>query len=1209
MSVQFILGRSGTGKTSLCVNEIVEALLDGPPKADQRLLFLVPEQASYQAERAILADSRKGCLRHRGGRIRGYHRLEVVSFARLHFLLLGQLAARPELSQIGRQMLIHRLLRENSDKLQIFGNSAHWPGLGRQMAQTIRELHCYGKTQEDLDQFLAELQKADGIETGSGSLSQTTRQGPTQNLASADGPVKRGIALKFQDIALIFKEYLKAIEGRFLDPDVELNQLTQVLRDAPLGTGRKFIKGARLWVDGFSHFTGGQLEILSELLKQVEQAKIALCLDPGKIDVNNPAINVPQRVSLFNPTEKIYAQLFGMVKKCKLKLEQPVILKKAVRFSNSRPLAHVEKNFSSKRSSRISSEGKLRIVSAPDARSEVEFVARQIIYLVKGGEFRYRDIAVITPEVERYEHYARAVFEDYRIPFFIDKRKSLQEHPVVEVLCSALSLVGDDFSRSDIFSYLKTDLAGLDRYEVDLLENYCIAFGLRPEEWLSKRQWNFAAPKGVPDGSEQYRQASLRGDQDFDEGRINEIRSKVMEPILLLRQQLRDTNGLKAVGPDVFIRIVFDFLKRLCVPDKLSEWVEQANEQGEYSMADEHRQFYEKMVGIFDELVEVFGGQQMSSKDFLSILRSGFSQLTLAFIPPSLDQVLVGSIERSRHPDLKAAFLVGANQSQFPVPLAGGGVLTDEDREAAEGENFSLASKTEQRLMERQYLAYIAFTRPSDELFVSYPLADKKGSPEVRSQYVERLEGLFQDLQQEYTEAQPKQADKINSEAELAEFLSVELGRSSDGQAKEAQRQELYNLLDGVCEDEELARIGEKVNYAINYRNAPQLDKQVVDSLFGGDLESSATKIGTFAACPFKYFARYILKLEKRREFKLEPLDLGLFYHRVLDLLLKKLKEQKVNFTEVSEHELLGTLRGQIRELVEKDAFISNFTRHSAHNAFIINSATENLEFCALAIKQMVCAGSFKPTWSELGFGSVGGEKEYLGKYKVKLCDGRFVSLSGKVDRLDTTSINSEKVGIVFDYKRTESPFDWSHFYHGLNMQLPIYMLAALKGSNERYRIDKAGGGFFMPVEARPGKTELGEMEKKAEKFQYKARGILNGRYAMELDNSAYLNSVFYNFYVKKDGSPYGRYNDMGILEPERFEKLLSFTQDRIKEILEDTVSGRIEVSPYRLGMDSPCERCDYRSVCRFDWQINDYNPLEKLTKREVVERISKADG
>jgi ATP-dependent helicase/nuclease subunit B len=442
MAVQFILGRSGTGKTSYCIKAVVKALLE---PGEQPLILLVPEQASYQAERAILADKR----------IAGYNRLHVLSFDRLQFLLLGRNMARPALTRIAQQMVIQRILQDKSNELQVFGSSAGRSGLGRQIARTISELHSYAKTPDDISQLLKQFEKDEH-----NSLT----------------------ALKFADIGLIFSEYLKAVEDKFTNPDIQLAEVCQVVSKAD------FVKGAKLWVDGFAGFTTSELEILTELLKVVADAHIALCLDPSNIDLKNPDAGSIDPVGIFNPTERTYAELVERVKKCKLQLAQPAILEKAVRFSTCRQLAHIERNIFELKSERIPASDNIRVVSAPNARAEVRFVARQMLELVKEKDYRYRDIAVIASDIERYQHYIRACFNDYHIPFFIDRRKPLSQHPVVQLISSALQVVTGGFLHSDIFAYVKTGLVPVRGSDIDILENYCIAFGVNAGDWQSHSQ-------------------------------------------------------------------------------------------------------------------------------------------------------------------------------------------------------------------------------------------------------------------------------------------------------------------------------------------------------------------------------------------------------------------------------------------------------------------------------------------------------------------------------------------------------------------------------------------------------------------------------------------------------------------------------------------------------------------------------------------------
>ena len=1154
MSVRFILGRSGTGKTSYCVKAIVESLLAG---GEEPLILLVPEQATYQAERAILSDKR----------IAGYSRCRVLSFDRLGFLLRGKNTAMPALSRIGGQMIIQRILRERESELKVLGASVSRVGLGKTMADTVAELHRYAKTPEDVETLLVELEKDE------------------ENKAAA---------LKFADVGLVFREYLKFIEGRFIDPDMQLFQSCKAVAQAD------FVKGARLWVDGFAGFTTAEFIVLAELVKTVKEAQIALCLDASRIDLANADSGKIDPADLFNPTERTYAELLGIVKKCKIELAEPIILNEALRFSSCGALAHIERNIFEPRAAKYRAADNVRIAAAANRRAEVQFVARGILELVRQKGLRYRDIAVIASTLGEYQHYIRGSFDDYGIPFFIDERKTLNLHPLVQLVCSALAAVTGGFRREDIFAYLKTDLVPIERCEVDLLENYCVAFGINGDDWTDSREWHF-------EGVSQTHYFAFGGPKSeeephFDEQRINEIRQKAAAGLLELYSRLcPDGESGEPLSAVKFTKIVFDFLDKLRVTEQIDGWIEEAIGREDFATVDEHRQFYDKFVSIFDELVEVFGQQQIKCEDLIAIITSAFSQLTLAFIPPRLDEVLVGSIERSRHPDLKAVFLIGVTQKQFPSPVVRSSLLTDDDRFAAGAADFELASTVSQTLAERQYLAYIAFTRPSEFLYVTYPLADDKGRTIARSGFASELESLFEDLEEESIAEEQIGIEQIHNEGELADLLCSRLGKDVSASEQKMDGR-LSRLLEDMCSDEELAELGTKIVSAINYDNSAKLDEKLAAGLFGRRIKSSATRLSTFAACPYQFFARYILELEERKEFKFEPLDVGIFYHSVLDALLKRLNEEGKDFATIEDEQLVKLLREEISGIVRRDSFISNFVRHSKHNAFIIHSAGEVLEDCVLAIAAMVRAGSFRPIASEVVFGDVGNE---LGEYKLGLSDNRQLILRGKIDRLDIAELKGEKIGIVFDYKRRDKTFSWAKFYYGLDMQLPIYMLAVRAAGKSQYKIQDVVGAFYIPVETGLEKVELNKLSDEAEGFNRKAKGIFNGEYFQQLDSLTGSGwSKFYSFQISSKSGQYGNYGRSSALRPGDFEKVLRFAEGRIVELAQEIVSGKIDIAPYRIGTATPCGYCKYRPVCRFDWQVNDYRPLRSLMKEAVLEEI-----
>jgi len=1136
MAVRFILGRSGTGKTSHCIESISRALAGSDPA--ESLILLVPAQATYQAERAILGD----------GKIAGYSNLHILSFERLVFLLSGKSVAVPEISRIGQEMIIHKILRTNCDKLKIFSAAALTPGLAAKVAHTIIELHHCVKTPQDVSELAENLKQTD-------PNSITT--------------------VKFADIAAIYQQYLEFIDGKFVNPDIQLTIARKNIAHAD------FIKGARLWVDGFAGFGVQQRDLLAEMLKLVKESHIALCLDPALSDLKNLESANIETTALFSATHRTYIELTEIIKNCKLKTAEPIILDTPQRFRHSPVLAHIEKNlFCPDPDSPIEAKDDIQIIAAANIRAEVNYIACEILRLVKQQNYRFRDIAVIVSDMTGYQHYIEAGFGDYNIPFFIDRRKSLKAHPAVELIDSALQAAINGFASKDVLACLKTDLMGMGRYEVDMLENYCLAFNINGRDWLSEQAWSFAG----------------KDDKQFDQQRIDKIRRKAIEPLTKLKQCLWVNENSSDITSEQFCLAVFEFLSELQLAKQLQYWSTDSAE-------DRHLQLYEKLIGIFDELTEIFAAQPMNPADYASILSEALSKLTLACIPPTLDQVLIGSIERSRHPNLKAVFLAGVSQKQFPVPLSFEQLLSDEDRTAAEAQNFTLDGNLHQQLSDRQYLAYIAFTRPAHRLYITYPLTDASGGAIECSQFLSNLKLLFTDLTQVRSSNIEENIEDIHTPARLADMLCEKLGK--DNPTSHSQTATLVAMLQKLGNDPDLTRTAMLVNRGLDYKNTASLDAQITDKLFTGPFNCSASRLSSFAACPYQYFAKHILKLKKRKLFGLEPMDLGAFYHHVLDAVAKRLKKMGEDFATIDEDRLQKLCSEQVELLIQSDNSISNFVKHSAHNAYIIDSAAEILGDCVRAYAQMSRAGDFRLKASELVFG-----KQTDIQFRLTTDTGKEINLNGIIDRIDCVEVNGKTAAIIFDYKKTAKSFSWSRLYHGLDMQLAIYMLAIAGAKIADCKIDFAVGGFYLPIEASPEGATIDELDKYAKKFNYKAGGLFNGQFVNALEKKEKSGwSNYYNYFISKENSPYGNFAKSSALTPEEFKGLLSFTESKITHLARRILAGEISIKPYRMRKISPCSYCDYRPVCRFDWQINDYNPLDSMSKTDVLQKTGGVNG
>ena len=501
--VQFILGRSGTGKTRWCLDAVCDALQAG---GTEPLILLVPEQATYQAERAILSHSD----------IAGFSRLRILSFNRLQFWLDSGPGSGAEISRTGKQMVLQKLLGELSDRLSLYRGSQQRNGLA-----------------EKLSSLFTELQQADCTPQQVQALATTLAGKRGEEIAAA----------KWGDIALLFEHYLQFFntnENRFANPDVMLKKAAGKVARA------NFLKNATLWVDGFSGFSVQERDLLIELLKVCKTASIALCLDPKTIDLSNIDTEKLNPFSLFQATEQTYTDLSRIFKACKFPCKQPVILDTPRRFENAPPLAFLEENlFDPNTTGNTKGAGNIRIASCGNVRTEAVWVARVIHKLVKERAMRYRDIAVVVPDINAYAHYIESAFAQYNLPYFLDRPRNMKNHPVAATVGAALQAAANEFGLSDVLSFLKSDLTGIEVEAIDVLENYCRAFDVQKNEWTQKNVWDFAP------ADEKNR---------YDEKQLDALRRKAIKPLQNLRKNLYTQ---KDITTGQFAQAIWQLLEEL----------------------------------------------------------------------------------------------------------------------------------------------------------------------------------------------------------------------------------------------------------------------------------------------------------------------------------------------------------------------------------------------------------------------------------------------------------------------------------------------------------------------------------------------------------------------------------------------------------------------------------------------------------------------
>lgn len=1134
MRIEFILGPAGSGKTRLCYDRIGEITA----RTCGKWLFLVPEQATYQVEKAIL--SRPG--------IEGYSGPGVVSFSRLAFLLGSGGRGGKTLGRISRQIVILKVLDELRGRLDLFDRVEQSPALADQLGGILRE-------------FQENEVRPDEIFRLGETLMQTAP-------GTAAGR-------KYRDLGILYEAYLGFLDSRFDNPDQWLTDAAGQVQQA------QWLKSDHLWIDGFSGFTPQQLTLLIELIRHSEMTHLALCLDPERLgDVHNPQSD---ELSLFHTTEETYRRLLDIFRKNQFKIETPVLLEKTPRFAKTPALEYLERQLrrsppgtETPQAAPPPTGGRIELAAASNLRTEVHFLVRRICRLVRTKGFRYSDIAVIVSDPKAYEDYLESALEDYGIPYFFDRPRLLGSHPVVEMLSAGLEAVTSGFETGHMLTWLKCEPVGPGREMCDTIETYAVATGIRGGEWVQPSPWT---------KQPQTREADLEA--------IDEARREAVAPLTELRERLYCAEG--EIGADDFCRAVWRLLERM----KVKEWLASRSEQ----TGDEHAQLYSLLIGLLDDISIVFGGDKVSAETMARLFLQGLGQLRLALIPPRLDQLLVSTIDRSRHPDLRAVFLLGVTQNSFPEPLAFDAILTDPERGLAREQGLEMSEGLMDRLTDREYLAYISLTRASEYLCLTRPVVDAEGAALMPASVTGRLMSLFADLTERHYHPAALPAEKMIRPFEVTDRLCDALGAdqqlanktSLHGSGRSELFQEAAKLAASLRESGKYRKLYDLVARGLKYDNTASLEAGLAHTAAAGRKSFSASQLRRFGACPYQHFAHDLLDLREREVFQLEPMDLGNFYHVFLEAFYRQMQARNLGWKDL-EPEGIRKLAKNAFHQIEQRGILADMSGLSRMDLFMLTTARE---ICVDAVKdyaEMARAGSFEQAGAEVKFDQQTTQAGGLG-CEIVTPAGRTIYLRGIIDRMDLARDGQRTFAAVFDYKLTGFGIDYSKIYHGLDLQGGIYLLAAEGAEHDGDKIDRACGFFLVPIE--PGKR------KKDGDFRRKARGVMDGECFHLFDGSGTA-SNYYNFYFTKKDAQYGRANFSAAASPEEFGAMLGHIRKKIGELADGIFAGQIDAAPYRLARVSPCPRCDYRSVCRFDWKVNPYRVLEKLPdKTTALERMT----
>lgn len=1044
----------------------------------------------------------------------GIMNIDVLSFARLAYRVFEETGGGrlPVLDDEGKNLILRKIAADYEKELKVLRGNMKKPGYISEVKSVISEFTQYDIGKEEIFRVM-----------------ETAGEGS-------------GLYWKLKDILVLYQGFSAYLKKRYITKEELLDVLSREIEKSAL------LKNSTVALDGFTGFTPVQNRLLGELMRCCREVVVTVMMDERE----NP-FSYRHPYQLFALSKQMVTSLVETAREEKVAVVEPEYLyqKPVHRFAGNDALAFLERNLFRHGQKIYGKEQRaVAVHAARNPKEEAYAAAGEIRALVRTGGYRYRDIGVIVSNMDVYGDYLEQAFEAYDIPAFMDHKRSILLNSFVEYIRSLLNMAEQSFTCESVFRFLRTGLSGISYEDTCLMENYVIGLGIKGyKRWQG--QWT----------------RRLRGMDDEELLRLNHLRTAFVEKIdgfvFVLRQRKKTVRDIT--------QALYEFMVQEELQLKLKRQEEAFLAEGELALAKEYAQVYRILVELLDKFVELLGDEQVSLKEYGKLLEAGLSEARVGVIPPSVDQLVVGDVQRTRLKDIKALFFVGANDAYLPGNLLRTGLLSERDRERFKKEKVNLAPGGKEQAYIQKFYLYMNLTKPSDTLHVYY----SKVSPEGKSM---RPSYLIQEILRLYPLLGVKdEEEKGLCGGELTEDMGIHMlvDGVQEGKLTDAGWQELYAW---YLRDPDLReRAGRLLLAGYYHRPTDGMTDKMAKRLYGEEFEDSITRIERFSACAFAHFLTYGLGLSERREYDFQAVDLGNICHSALEGFSKRLKKEHISWTELSEE-----MRDQyIDESVEEAArdYGNLVLESSARNAYMLVRIKRMLERTVWALTKQLAAGDFYPAACEFRFGN------------------------GKIDRIDTC-VDGDKVYVkVLDYKTGSKAFDVVALYHGLQLQLMVYMDAALTAQKGRYpekEVIPAGVFYYRLSDPVVDKQEPDVETAVLKELRPDGMISLRDEVLKHLDQKQSGESFAVPVKYNKNGS---LSKNSKVVSEDEFRLMMDHALKKIETAHSEILRGDTAPAPYRRGTETGCDYCKYRHVCGFDFKVPGYRyrEIRKMTKEEAL--------
>ncbi|MCR5755343.1 MAG: exodeoxyribonuclease V subunit gamma [Acetatifactor sp.] len=1157
MSLQFCFGPSGAGKSRYLYEKIIEESKRNPK---QNFLIIVPDQFTMQTQKDLVT------LHDRGGIMN----IDVLSFGRLGHRILEEVGRQdlPVLDDTGKSLVLQKVAADLREEMPALGSLLQKQGYIHEAKSAISEFMQYGIGTEDVGKLIEYAGKH-------GALVQ-----------------------KLKDLETLYRGFVGYIRERFITTEETLDVLRRSLAKSHI------LPGSVVVFDGFTGFTPIQNYVIQELMTICDDVIVSLTMGIGE----NPYLMDGEQ-KLFYLSKKTVASLDRLAREAQVERKQDIfilpgvsnranhwqavgypgwqeqfgeqirwVINEEYRTKNSRGLEYLEKSlFRYGQNIYPDKPEDIRMFEADTPGEEVHLAGLFLRKLIQEEGLAYRDIAVVTGNLEEYAPFVEKEFSGLDIPCYIDRTRGVALNPMVEAIKSVLELYLKDFSYEAVFHYLRSGLSDIPMEAVDELENYVIQTGIR-----GYRQWSRLFTH----------KTKAMGEDEEPLQRLNALREQFMQQVSML---FVDKKGKASY----FVECLYEFLVDNEVQQKLADYEKHFTEEGDLGRAREYAQIYRLIMELLDQVHGLLGEEEITMQEFSDILEAGFGEIEVGTIPQNVDRVLVGDMERTRLSQVKVLFFLGINDGNIPKNASKGGIISDIDREFLKESELELAPTPRQQMYIQRLYLYLNMTKPSDRLYLSFARMNREGKSIRPAYLIDTIRKIFPGLSME--EGLEDKIERMVTPREGERYLAQLLRSYVDGtlpKEEEAAFYAVYQAYDG----EERQRL--LTEAAFRRYEESGLSKEIARALYGYRLENSVTRLETFAACAYRHFLQYGLTLREREEFGFEDVDMGNVYHGVLEIFSGKLSESEYTWFDFPREYGVTAVAEALQAYAA--SYGDTILYSSARNAYAIRRMERILTRTVFTLQEQLKRGVFRPENYEVSFQFAGN----LDSIDVTLSEQEKMRLKGRIDRIDVAEDNENVYVKVIDYKSGNRKFDLTALYYGLQLQLVVYLNAAVEMEQKKHP-DKnviPGAILYYHIDDPTVESQVELSDTEVNQLilqQLKMTGIVNAspEVVERLDRTMEDKSDIIPVERKKDGTYSAR---SSIMTGEELRIVSDYVNNKVKNIGRHILEGEMTMNPYERGTEEACTYCVYKKVCGFDSSIPGYRKrtLEGLDKEELFSKM-----